>query len=364
MIAMSVSLLFIWWQGNIEEVGIFSGITAVVTPIIAFSQYRYVEYLSKNKNKHLALSTIISSSSVTFILVVSIVASIYIYIYGNFITVVLMCLYKYFEMLTDIYIAYLSIKKNNHMIKRMVVTRLSIIIVGFLFLLFLNIWYSINIIFSISLLLCLVFAILFILDFSKAVFKFNSKDNLYYIKNNIGYAFSSLTISLNSLLPRYLFIYTEDDKTLGIYSIIYLFSANLVTLVQYPISIYASYFNNFASKNQLPILLVSLLVALVVSPSLYFFDDYDYYFYIVSMILIFISLLLRAVLITSIVFIELNLKVLKILMMSLAVSFTVIIVINSNRTNSFKLEDGIYYTIISGCIAVLLSYYYRLNHKN
>lgn len=363
MIAMSISLLFIWWQGSLEEVGVFSGITAIVTPIISFSHYRYVEYLSTSKNKHLALSTTISSSLSTYIVIVIIIAPVYIYIYGSFFTVLLMCVYKCFEMLTDIYIAYLSITKNNLVIKKIVFTRLICIFIGFSCLVVLSFNYNIDILFCVALLLSMIFAFLFIFDFRKVGFIYDRKKTLKYVHNNVSYGLSSLTISINSLLPRYFFIYTGDNNTLGIYSIVYLFSANLVTLIQYPISIYASHFNNLVSKNNFLLIVVSLVVAFIISPSLYFFESYDYFFYIFSMILIFVSLILRAILITSVVFLDLNLKVVKILLISLTISFIIIFAINSVTLDSFKLEDGIYYTILSSCVTVLLSYYYRSTYK-
>jgi hypothetical protein len=363
MIAMSASLLFIWWQGSIEEVGIFSGITAVITPIVSLSHYRYVEYISTSKSKLLALSTAISSSVSTYIVISLIVVPIFIYIYGNTLTIALIWFYKLFELITDIYIAYLSVIGKEKTIKIMILQRLLLLVIGFSCLTVINNIYNINLLLYIAFLLCLVFTFSFLFDFRKVNFKYKFKDALNYTNDNIGYGLSSLTISINSLLPRYLYIYTGDNKTLGIYSIIYLLSANLVNLIQYPISIYATRFNDFVSKNKLKIITLSLTICFAISPILYVFESYNYIFYMFSMSLIFLSLLLRAMLITSLVVMNLKIKVLKVLVMSLSFSFIGIIIIRLSLGDSFRLEDGIFYTILSGCIAVLLSYYYKYNYK-
>lgn len=364
MLSMALAMLVIWWKSGIEYVGIFSAVTAIITPIIAFSQYRYVEYISLQEDKFTAFLRALLSSSFTYILLSFIILSVYIAIYGNSTFVILMCIYKLFELFTDIYVAYLSVIQQKNKLQIVILRRVVSILLGFFMLIILNNNFSIGIFTYIPVILSTVFvffSLLEIFEISKDYSKISFKQVYLYIVNNISYAISSVAVSFNSLLPRYFFVLTGDNKALGMYSLIYLFSANLVTLLQYPISIKAKRIAKFfIDKDRFFILFNSGLISLTFTICFFYNNNYEhnYILYISFGLLILVALTIRAMALSTLVVFEAKSKVIKSLILSSLISLLVILMLNFLQVRQFSLNDAILYTVMSGGICTYLTYFY------
>ena len=355
---MGLIFLYLWINDGFEGVGEFAALMAIIAPIGVFSQFRYIEFISIAENKENAFKISYTSSLIVFTFFISIFL-LFVFISGwGLYLYILAILYKYQEMYFEFKNAY-SVSLNDR-INALRMNALRIVGVFLLFLLD----------YSIGIDNYLLFAFLFLNFYNFIVIIFNKFDfssidlrsSLGYVKDNYYYGISSMLISLNSLIPRYFFIYLGDKKSLGIFTIIYLVSSTSVNLFQYLFSVKSELvFNIVINKSKIiKFLLVSLLPLAFFM--LFMVDQYLVLFS--SFFLMFIFMLIRGLIITSSVVYglksKINYSVILGMILSIILSFLSYI-FNSEFLN-FSVAS--FYVVLSSCITSFILIYILNIGKN
>ena len=60
------SMLYLFLRGDIEKLGYYSSITAILAPVAMFSSFRYIEHISSSADKEKAFIESIASSIIIF----------------------------------------------------------------------------------------------------------------------------------------------------------------------------------------------------------------------------------------------------------------------------------------------------------
>ena len=301
---MASIFLFLWIKLGIAGIGEFATYATILAPIVMFSQFRYIEYINSantyQDKVNRFFNALLSSQTVLSVLLI-ILYVFFALTYESILIILFAGLYKFFELFTDIYVAFLVSVEDVRKAFKVVFLRLFFITTSLVILFFIDL--NINLILSVYCLLFIVYCLCFFYDsliFSKIKSSENSKIFIY-IKNNFLYGFNSLLISLNSLAPRYFFIYFNDKNGLGLFTIVYLMASTSTTLMQFLISTKVRFIEDFINKNYKKYFIINFFIALfcIVSYLLISVVESKLYLFIFYYLIMLISLLLRGVNLTA-----------------------------------------------------------------
>jgi len=231
-------IFYLYYFGNLTEVGLYSSAISIISPIIMISSLRYIEAIAISANKIKLLKLISISSAVLYTLLSLMVLIILFFTRDESYLLLLLALIvvKYLELKVDILCAFIISK--NEKITFFSLLRLAVLILNSIFLIKLNYGFSSLNIIILSILISNI-TILIIYksnneksDNTKVIFT-----ELYgFIKNNIKFGYTNLFLSINSNIPKYYMIFLNEFELLGAYTILYLISATSVNILQNPIS--------------------------------------------------------------------------------------------------------------------------------
>ncbi|WP_156099027.1 hypothetical protein [Oligella urethralis] len=358
---MAFILFYLLFKDGSEAVGYFSGITTTVAPLVMFSQYRFAEYLSLAKEKRLAYQVSLTSSLMTYCLFGSIMFIIAIFFNIDIKLLTLMLLYKFFELYSDIYIAYLSIIKQFKKAFFAVSIRVFSVLVFSIIVFFVEFDSSVALVETILTILFLVYAITFFVNFVHEGPKLQFVGVKGYVVCNYSYALTSIFVSLNSLVPRYFFMFYGNYSGLGVFSIIYLLSSNSVNILQYPISLKSDEIKKVLNKFNLKVFLFSIICLVMCLVLFYLLESFYYFSIVVGVLSMFLMLLLRGVYITYSITNALKHKVNFSVICSALIS-SLIVYAFIKIQNRYDIMFAIIYVLFSAFITITLLCFY--NYKS
>lgn len=360
LFVMAYGLLYLLLRSGFEAVGIFAAVTAVVAPIVSFSQFRFVEYISLKEDKKEAFSVALIASLSIFITIAVLCLFLYKFITISLSLLSLMIFYKFFELFTDIYVSFLSVNQNINAATEVVISRVVLFFIFTIGLLFFDFSNDYSLVRGLLICLCLTYSILSLYNILKIKFIIKFKLVVTYISENYSYGIMSVLVSLNSLLPRYFFIYSNNYKVLGIFSIIYLISSNMVNLLQYPISINAHKIKILFDRLNLKILFYFSLIFLIFLIFLIYYSDLSVFlFYTVSVLAMLSILLLRGFYITYSITNNIKSKISFSIILSSIFAFILIFAFSYLSGSEFTIKDAVLYVLISSFITIILNSLYN-----
>lgn len=306
LLIMSLIFLFLWVQMGVQGIGEFATYATILAPIVMFSQFRYIEYINivnikEDKEKRFLQS--LFASGMVVLLLLGILFIFYLMTHQPIKILVVAGLYKVFELFSDIYISFLVSIKELRNAFFVIFKRLFLILSGLIFFYFKQ--FSLNPIEFVFYLLLGVYFTFFVIDVVIEKRRFNEgpdiKNITDYIKDNFLYGFNSLLISINSLVPRYFFIFFNDKKGLGIFTIVYLLASTTTTLMQFLISVKVSLIEKFIDTRFNQYLLINLIIVGLCFGFYIFINELsdNYFLFGLSFVVMLISLLLRGVNLTA-----------------------------------------------------------------
>lgn len=306
-------LLYILLSSGLESVGYFSAVTAITAPIAMFCQFRYIEVIglaAEDKKEWTFFTSIISSLCVFLVISLGIVIFLRFINYQNYYLLILALAYKFFEMFSDSYIAYLSSVKKNKRAFSVVVMRVFLVLVCTAFS---WVWKHGDIVENILWAMLVAYLISSIFDFiliyKNANIHVQFIEIWHYICANIGYGFLAVFVSINSLIPRYFFMYAGDYKNLGLFSVLYLCASFPVNVFQFAVSLRATLIKEYLVKN-FKIQKLNIILSLFVIISLLFLFKYvvstSYLYLLLYIVLMFLALMIRGIFITYSISNQLN----------------------------------------------------------
>jgi hypothetical protein len=229
---------FIAWKGGLEPVGEFSSIVALLAPIAMFSVLRYPEWIALADDKMGALSTVLISSQLLYgfgatvlVLAVAVLGGI------SLEQFLLLAVFKSLEIVNDQLGAYYSAAQLH----RRAIASNALKLAGLLFLT--NVVFDIeptSVVTTVAYsLVCGHFFVLVIYDGPtlKRLGRPPATQIQSFLATQYQFGFSNALTSVNSNMPRYFLMAMSSKTLLGIFSIIYLVSATLVNVFQFPVSI-------------------------------------------------------------------------------------------------------------------------------
>lgn len=285
--------LFLWFYGGFGGIGDFAAITAIIAPLGVFSQFRYIEYITLAKNKKEGLYFSLYSSLIVFLILSLVFILMQVCFFEFSILYLLAIIYKVFEMFFEFQNAYfVNIEKISNAIWINLFRILGVILLFVFYpILFSDVDY---------LLFCFLFLItsnMVLSFFSGLEFrKIKLSAIMSYVNSNYSYGFTSMFMSLNSLVPRYFYMFIGDSKGLGIFTVLYLFASTSVNIFQYLFSVKAKYLEKLYSAHLRNIKKVALVF---VFPLIFLFQDFNFYVVVIlSFLLMFVFMLIRGAVIT------------------------------------------------------------------
>ncbi|WP_180046475.1 hypothetical protein [Acinetobacter sp. YH12117] len=336
--------IYLYLLNGFELIGEYSALTAVVAPLVTFSLYKYLELINIacNDNKKFFLQEILPSTVITYLFgcLFLILINYFLEIFDQRVFLIFIFI-KYLDLRFELSIGFFSSKKNFSYVLKQNFIRI------FMFWFVALIFFLSN--FSIDLELALVVYLIsqlpiFLYEFFLIREKYNLCLVRKYIISNFKYGVLNTVVSLNSIVPRYLIMYFGDNKSLGIYTILHLFSSNFVNVLQHPLSVYCEKINqkiDLDLRNKLIFPGFSLFFSGFI---LVWFDE-DYFLLFIFFILVLASFLIRGVFITISVVRNVNLNFFMILSIVFSAVFICLYVYMFNLNNY----------VVLGCLYILCS---------
>lgn len=360
LLVMAYCLLYLLLRSGFEAVGVFAAVTAIVAPIVSFSQFRFIEYISLKDNKKNAFSVSLVASLSVFIALAVLCLFLYKILTISLSLLILMILYKFFELFTDIYVSFLSVNRDIKSATEVVISRIILFFILTIGLLFFNFSSNESLVKSLLYCLCVTYSSLSLYNLLKIKISIEPKAVLSYIVENYSYGVMSVLVSLNSLLPRYFFIYNSNYKVLGIFSIIYLVSSNVVNLLQYPISINADKIKIIFDRLNLKILFIIFTIFGSCMLFIEFYSDFNVIlFYVVSISAMFSILLFRGFYITYSITNNIKNRISFSIILSSLFAFTLIFASSYLSGSEFTIKDAVLYVLVSSFITIILNSLYN-----
>lgn len=344
--------LFLWIHGGFGGIGEFAAVTAIIAPLGVFSQFRYVEYIALNENKKIALYCSLYSSLIIFLILSFGFLIIQEVFFGFSFLFLLAIFYKLFEMFFEFQNAYfVSINKISYAIWINIFRIINIVLMYLIYTFFFLEYNSLLYCFSFLILSNLI---LFIFSGVK-FFKIDAKTLISYIKLNYSYGFTSMFVSLNSLVPRYFYMAVGDSKGLGIFTIIYLFSSTSVNIFQYLFSVKVKYLEGLYLSKKHTIKKITLFLILL--PLFFIYINESYALIVMSFFLMFVFMLIRGALITvNIVWAEKS-KINMSVIIGMVVSFLVILLCILIYQEEINIGLASFYICLSSWVTAMVLLY-------
>lgn len=256
LMLMGYVVFFVLFFGGAYQVGVFASVASFFAPLVMFSNFRYVEYISCSDSvKKATLTALITSifvflSAVICFFVVKSKFGIFPEVSDSLFFVFV--IYKILEQTADFFSTAFIVKKHLKFVAALAVLRFFLF---FVLSLLLNVFFGESD-FLICVVVALVFSyficfvidvIFFVSDYDGGVINFF--EIFEYVSNNFGYGFLSMAISFNSSLPRYFLNYTGKMEILGIFSVVYQIAATVVNVFQQAVGIHGRRVSVFLKEN-------------------------------------------------------------------------------------------------------------------
>lgn len=349
LFVMAFVLFFLLFKGNSESVGYFAGVTTIVAPLVMYCQYRYLEYLSLSDDKGKAFSVSLYASLLSFVIL-----GLVLLLGASFFDVSLkllglMLLYKFFEQFADIYIAYLSVTKQMKQAFHAVAIRVGGVVILALIIYFLDFEQNIVLVEYMLWALLFVYGFAFIVNYLQARPAIRILESKAYIVEHYSYGFTSIFVSLNSLMPRYFFIMQGNYSALGIFSIIYLLASNFVNILQYPISLKSTQIKSILDRRNYVLYVGSIACFTMGALVVFVLDFTNYVSIVLGVLFMFMMLLIRGVYFTYSVANNLKHKVNFAVILS-AIFATLVIIGLIYYFKTYGLSQAMFYVIFSAFI--------------
>lgn len=265
---ISYSILFIAIFGGVIELGRFSAVGAILSPLTMFVTFRYIELIGISSDKAKTFTDlVVSAFSIYFILAVVIGIGVGVY-HSNEIRLhdyFLMVVYKSVELFGDMLAVVLIQIKRGRDAARVALYKMGIV---FILSMILHFYIGLSILNAIYISLIVGFLAVFLLVEIGLCKKYNlityggRGDIFRFIKLNYSLGLFNALMSLNSVIPRYYILYFGDLRQLGIFSLIYQISSVSVNFLEYAAGIYVKKIANiFAVNGYVSWLILSSYVA-------------------------------------------------------------------------------------------------------
>lgn len=343
---------YLYLVNGFDLIGEYSALTSIMAPIVTFSLYKYLELMNithKDK-KFFFVSEVLPSTIITFVCggVLVQFLNIFLKIFDPYVFLIFF-LVKYLDLRFELVVGYFSSYKNYKYVLKQNIFRISFFWATGLYF-YLN-GYEINLKQTLFIYLFSQLPV-YLYEVYNVRPKFNYNLIVEYLVVSFKYGVLNTVVSLNSLVPRYFIMYFGDKKSLGIYTILHLFSSNFVNIMQYPLSIYCDKMNrrigfDVGLKLILPIFLVFIMGFFLLSL------DENYLTLFLFFVLVLVSFLIRGVFVTISVVRNVDLNFYMIL--SIVISYPLIyVLITLFQFNNFILL-GCLYILFSNFIFMILS---------
>lgn len=258
------SVLFITFFGGVVELGRFSAVGAILSPLTMFVTFRYIELIGISADKSKTFSELVISAFSIYFCVVVFIGFWVDYYQSRDIRLsdfILMVTYKSVELFGDILAVVLIQTRKGGEATKIAVYKTAIIVALSLVLHF---YFYLPALDAVYISLIFGFLIVFLLVEIRVCKKYNLlirrslDDVLGFIKSNFSLGVFNALMSLNSVVPRYYILYFGDLRQLGVFSLIYQLSSTSVNLLEYVSGIYVrSIARGFIKKKYISRLILS-----------------------------------------------------------------------------------------------------------
>lgn len=361
---MAFLMLFLLLYGGAKSLGIYAAITAITAPISMFCVFRYIESIALSQSKSKSFLTSLSAAIMLYIVMAPPIFYLIRDNIGDYFSAFILFLFKPLEMIHDFYIVYLSseklYKKAILSMSAKFIVFLVICVLGFFYLH----WSVIHVV-CLALFLS-YFSILLILDIpyirKVKIEHVGLLDIHRYVIENVRHGIANAMISINSVMPRYFFMFVGDLKMLGIFTFIYQMSATCVNVIQYPMSIRANDISNFIFKKYYFVngfFKISLIFVLLYIFSLNYIlhngDDKLILFFLLFIFISFVMMLLRGALFSSLIAIKKDKVMNKYIFLSGVFSLICVVIFKYSILSYDVLSIACIYVVLSVSISSMLA---------